>query len=219
MTKEPKPESVLWFCKIQRGMITSSDFKELSPAAFKIYVVLKMGVNYHSGETEIFHSSIANHCGLSISSVKRGLTDLKRKGYVTSEGTPGQNCIYRVFERIPLRLKGKAIATATYLYTGKTSKSRANEIKKILITGKLPTSSPMIKIEINEQNQLIKTEAHIPTNEDFVNNASPGIAVSSTLPAAMGRTLEKHMLRAGKVKIEDANFHSNRSDDDDLAHE
>lgn len=217
MTKEPNPESVLWWCKIYRGMITSGDFKELSPAAIKIYVVLKMGVNYHSGETGMFHSSIANNCGLSISSVKRGLTDLKRKGYVTSEGTPGQNCIYRVIERIPLRREGKAIATATFLYTGKTSKSRTNEIKKILITGGLLTSSPTITIEINEQNQLIKTEEHTPINEDFVNNDSPDIAVSATLPAAMGRTLEKHMLRAGKVKIEDANFHSKRSDD--LAHE
>ncbi|MEO8644021.1 helix-turn-helix domain-containing protein [Pseudomonas sp.] len=214
MTDKDSLKADLWWCHIFRSIVTSGDLQVLSGTAIKIYVALKVRANLHSGEADVGQDRIAKECGLSISSVKRGLAELRKMGYVVSEEQPGRACTYRLFERFPLsRMNGEVVATATFPYAGRKVTERQDEIKKMLEKGGLANSSPTIKLDIKITNQLVFTGNNITINGNVINGLSP----SAELPARIGKTLEKHLIRSGNIKKEDVVFHSQHADD--LAYE
>lgn len=214
MTEKDSLKADLWWCHMFRSIVTSGDLQKLSGTAIKIYVALKVRANLHSGEADVGQDRIAKDCGLSISSVKRGLAELKKMGYVVSEEQPGRACTYGLIERFPLsKMDGEVMATATFSYAGRKATERQDEIKRMLEKGGLPDSSPTIKIEIEIKNQIVLTGNNITINGNVINGSSP----SAELPARIGKTLEKHLIRSGNIKSEDVVFHRQLAND--LAHE
>lgn len=210
MTNSDSLHADLWWCHIFRSIVTSGDLKQLSGAAIKIYIALKTRANIHTGEADVGHDRIARECGLSVSSVKRGLADLKKKGYVISRDRPGHASTYMFIERFPvINLDGDVAATATFRFIGKKLKERRLELMKILEKGVFPDSSPTIKIDVEVTNQLIFNGNNITINGNVINGSLP----STELPARNGKILEKHLLRTGFAKIDDIVFHSQVIDD------
>jgi DNA-binding transcriptional MocR family regulator len=204
----------LWWCHMFRSIVTSGDLRDLSGAAIKVYFVLKVSANLHTGEANVLQDRIAQLCGLSISSVKRGLGELKQKGYVKSKERFGQSSTYRMIERFPVITRDReVVATATFPFIGKDVKERTREVEETLKIGRLSDFSPTINIGIEITNQIVVTGSNITINGNVTNGYMP----STELPAKMSSILNKHLKRSGYIEKETEVFHNQLADD--LAHE
>lgn len=81
-------------------MVENGSIAKMSGAALKVYVVIKTLSGFENGKTTASHSVIAEHSGLSVVSVKKGIKELKNFGYLFSERY-GRRNTYQIVEQIP----------------------------------------------------------------------------------------------------------------------
>lgn len=160
-----------WF-RIFKEMIDSGAAAALGPHTFIVYSVIKSHSNFETGISFPAIETIRDKSGISLAQVKRCLKKLEIEKYIKKE-KKGRCNTYMINEFLKIQDdQGNSVAQAQWTYLPLKEREVAEELNKILMTGKFDElnlikvenlninaiNNPLNGININIQKAMVKAE-------------------------------------------------------------
>ena len=141
------------FLKIHHDMVRSGRLAKLGPIPFAVLVALRSHVSYSGTSAFPSQATLAEECGISLSSVKKGLRVLVQENYLlvrsTSAGKRKKN-IYSLNENLTATdVTGETDYVLTIPYGPEALQAARKDIEQFQWTGSLPPGSPVQARPIN----------------------------------------------------------------------
>jgi DNA-binding GntR family transcriptional regulator len=134
-----------------RALVSSGDLATLSGAAIKVYLAIKAATDLGTGEALLDQPTLIQQTGLSLSHVKRAITELDQAGYLRRE-RQGRLVQYRITEKIPIAdLNGTPSGQARWDYVPGAMHLVMREVKEVVtreILGDIPVVYITLQVNI-----------------------------------------------------------------------
>lgn len=191
----------LWWFHLFRSFISSGDLSKMNANTVKVYVALKSTINIDTGTSSAGLDWLARNTGLSLSSVKRAIRELKTMEYIFVTEKPGRSNNYTFIERFPVIDKNKKaiVGTASFPYIPSETNNRRSELKSTLQSGNLDQTPQLIKVEINIDNTLLISGENISINGPISNGITNISSQIEIIGGKIGEILTRNLQRTGHL--------------------
>lgn len=141
-----------------RAMVSSGDLARLSGSALKVYMAIKSNTDLRTGQACLDHSALLACTGLSLSHLKRGITELEQMGYLTRLKS-GRQVFYRIKEKIAIAdPTGLPAGQAHWDYVPGAMHLAMREVKEVVtreVLGDLPVVYITLQVNIAQDQAAV----------------------------------------------------------------